>query len=165
MQTLTETVTTVDAATLRWHCRRFNELDGASVYALCRLRQAVFVVEQMCPYPDLDGRDPDCLHLYAEDQHGLLACLRIVPPALTDSGCPSLGRVCTAARARSGGYGRQLVQRGLGALAQAFPGQDCVIGAQAYLRQFYQSLGFVVFDQPYLEDGIPHFLMRWSARR
>lgn len=150
-------------STVRWQCRRFDELDAASLYRIAKLRQDVFVIEQMCPYPDLDGRDPDCLHLTAEDDDGLLAYLRIVPAALTDAGAPALGRVCTAARARSSGIGRQLVQRGLTELARAYPGQDCVIGAQAYLRRFYESFGFAVFAEPYLEDGIPHFHMRWSA--
>lgn len=151
--------------TLHWQCRRFAELDSNTLHGLLKLRQDVFVVEQMCPYADLDGRDPDCLHLYGQDEQGVLAYLRIVPAALTESGCPALGRVCTAARARSGGIGQQLVQRGLSELARVYPGQDCLIGAQAYLRRFYESQGFVVEAEPYLEDGIPHFHMRWTASR
>lgn len=149
--------------TVRWSCLPWSSLTPAQLHALVKLRQDVFIVEQMCPYPDLDGRDPDCLHLFAEDAAGVLACLRIVPPHRHESGSASLGRVCTALRARSGGIGRELVQRGLQALAAAHPGQDCVIGAQAYLRRFYESCGFVVFDEPYLEDGIPHFMMRRPA--
>ncbi|NQD35427.1 GNAT family N-acetyltransferase [Permianibacter sp. IMCC34836] len=148
---------------VQWQCRRFAELDTATLHAILQLRQQVFVIEQMCPYPDIDGRDPDCLHVYAQDADGLLAYLRVVPAARTDSGCPALGRVCTAARARSGGFGRELVNRGLQALAQHYPGQACVIGAQAYLRRFYEGCGFAVFDQPYQEDGIPHFHMRRPA--
>ena len=150
-------------ATVRWACLPFAALTVATLHALVKLRQDVFVVEQLCPYPDLDGRDPDCLHLYAEDDQGVLAYLRIVPPSRHESGCPSLGRVCTAARARRDGYGRELVQRGLVELTAAHPDQDCVIGAQGYLRRFYESCGFVVFDQPYVEDGIPHFHMRRPA--
>jgi ElaA protein len=151
------------APVVRWHCGSFAELSTPVLHALLKLRQDVFVIEQMCPYPDLDGRHPQCIHLYAEDSLGVLAYLRIVPAALTDSGAPALGRVCTALRARSSGIGRQLIARGLQELARAHPGQDCIIGAQAYLCRFYQTFGFVVFDEPYLEDGIPHFHMRRRA--
>lgn len=148
---------------MQWHCQPLTALAPATLYQLLRLRQQVFVVEQMCPYPDLDDRDPACLHLWADDAHGVLACLRIVPGTLTESGLPALGRVCTATRARGAGIGRELVLRGLQALSAHYPGVDCVIGAQAYLRRFYESVGFVVFGAPYREDGIPHFHMRWPA--
>lgn len=159
----TERVAALAADGVRWHCRRFDELRADTLHALLQLRQQVFIVEQMCPYPDLDGRDPHCLHVWAEDDAGVLAYLRVVPPHQHELGAASLGRVCTSARARSAGLGRELVQRGLTALAAAHPGQDCVIGAQAYLRRFYESLGFVVFGAPYQEDGIPHFHMRRAA--
>ncbi len=153
---------------VRWQCAALAALTAPQLHAMWQLRQQVFVVEQMCPYPDIDGRDPDCLHLLAEDDAGLLATLRVVPPNklpphLHERGDASIGRVCTALRARGSGIGRELVQRGLQELARAHPGIDCVIGAQAYLRRFYESFGFVVFDDPYLEDGIPHFHMRRRA--
>ncbi len=148
---------------IRWQCAPLSALTALQLHALWQLRQQVFVVEQMCPYPDIDGRDPDCLHLLAEDDAGMLASLRIVPPHRHEMGCASIGRVCTAQRARGSGIGRELVKRGLLELRRAHPGIDCVIGAQAYLRRFYESFGFVVFDEPYLEDGIPHFHMRRRA--
>jgi ElaA protein len=86
-------------------------------------------------------------------------------PAEIGSGCPSIGRVCNAKSARGTGIGRELMQRALQLVNAHYPGQDCQIGAQSYLRKFYESLQFVVNGDEYLEDGIPHFPMRWYAQK
>ncbi len=109
-----------------------------------RLRQAVFVVEQNCPYGDLDGIDQQCLHLSGWHEQKPIAYLRIVPPTIHDSGCPSIGRICTSTAARRYGAGRELVKRGLEIVDQRYPGMPCQIGAQSYLRKFYESFGFIV---------------------
>jgi ElaA protein len=147
-----------------WHVRHFDELSPAELYLLMQLRQDVFVVEQKCAFPDLDGKDFPSLHLSAWRDGRAVAYLRVVPPEVHHSGCPSLGRICTALDLRGTGLGRELVKRGLDLIANKWPGQDCQIGAQSYLRRFYESFGFIVNGDEYDEDGIPHFPMRRRAR-
>lgn len=144
---------------LHWQLKRFDELSVAELYAVLKLRQDVFIVEQMCPFPDIDQLDQQAWHLWAEQDGQILAYLRLLPPSDHNNDV-ALGRVCTATSARVGGLGRQLVVRGLQALKTLYPQADCVIGAQTYLTTFYQRAGFEVFGEPYLEDGIPHRKMR-----
>jgi ElaA protein len=146
-----------------WRLHRLDDLAARELYLLMQLRQDVFVVEQKCPYPDLDGADASSLHLSAWRANEPLAYLRIIPPEVHKSGCPSLGRICTASSVRRTGIGRELVQRGLDLICLRWPGHDCQIGAQAYLRNFYETFGFAVNGEQYIEDGIPHFPMRWYA--
>jgi ElaA protein len=148
-----------------WFAQRFDELSSEQLYLLMQLRQDVFVVEQTCVFGDLDGKDFASLHLSAWNNGRPVAYLRVVPPEVHPSGCPSLGRICTAYQIRRAGLGRELVQRGLELVKTHWPGQDCQIGAQSYLRRFYERFGFVVNGEEYEEDGIPHFPMRWHALR
>lgn len=149
--------------TIHWHMHRFDDLSPRQLYQIMQLRQSVFIVEQNCPYHDLDGKDLESLHLSAWRDNNLVAYIRILPPEIHDSGCPSIGRVCNAASVRGTGIGRELMQRGLKLVQAHWPGRDCQIGAQAYLQKFYESLGFVINGDGYLEDDIAHFPMRWSA--
>ena len=147
----------------RWHVHHFHELSPEQVYLLMQLRQDVFVVEQKCAFADLDGNDFLSLHLSAWRDDRPVAYLRIVPPEVHHSGCPSLGRICTALHLRRTGLGRELVKRGLDLVTENWPGKDCQIGAQSYLLRFYESFGFIVNGDEYLEDDIPHFPMRRRA--
>ncbi len=139
------------------HRARFDELDGAAVYALLRLRSDVFVVEQQCPYPELDGRDvePGARHLWLappEDRLDPLAYLRILDEA---GGELRIGRVCTAQQARGAGLSGRL-------MAGVVEGETrpCVLDAQSYLTGFYERYGFVATGPEFVEDGIPHIPMR-----
>src|SRR5688572_27384572 len=132
-----------------WQLRDFAALNSREMYEIARLRAAVFIVEQKCAYPDLDGLDPHCLHLTGWQGEIAVAYLRVVPPQVHPSGCPSIGRVCTAARVRRSGLGRELVQRGLTIVEERYPGMDCQIGAQSYLQKFYESYGFVINGDRY----------------
>ena len=148
---------------VQWQLHRFDELSPRQLYLLMKLRQDVFVVEQKCPYADFDGDDFPALHLSAWRDERPHAYLRVIPPEVHKSGCPSLGRICTSLEVRRTGLGRELTQRGLDLVVKHWPGRDCQIGAQAYLRRFYEGFGFVVNGAGYDEDGIPHFPMRWYA--
>ena len=140
---------------LRWIDRAFGELSALDLYTIIALREAVFVVEQNCPYQDADGVDPISRHVWAEDESSaILAYLRIVP-AGAKFGEVSIGRVITAPAARGTGLGKTLMRHGL-ALAGAVPVR---IGAQAHLEKFYGDLGFVRTSDVYDEDGIPHIEM------
>lgn len=152
---------------MEFYLKRFDELSLDELYQLLKLRQDVFIIEQMCPFPDIDNLDQTALHLWCQQGGNMLAYLRLLPPTIERPDVVSLGRVCSALDARGGGYTRQLVQQGLQELQQRFPQARCEIGAQSYLLAFYQRAGFQVFGEPYLEDGIPHRhmvcpLAQWS---
>ena len=144
---------------IRWVWKPFAELGPEELYAVLRLRAEVFVVEQDCAYQDLDGVDQHCDHLLGLDEQGLCCSVRAVPPDISYPGEPSIGRVVTAARVRGQGLGRQLMEEAIRHVAEKWPG-SIKIGAQSYLRRYYESLGFRVCGPEYDEDGIPHFPMR-----
>ena len=136
--------------------KTFDQLTAAELYEILRLRVDVFVVEQNCPYPDLDGKDPQAIHLFLQDEAGIHAYLRLLPPgACFDAG--SLGRVVVRERRR--GLGRQIVAAGIREAKKR--GMDAlVIEAQTYARGLYEQAGFRQISEEFLEDGIPHILMR-----
>jgi len=134
----------------------FTELDPRTLYALLKLRSDVFVVEQACAYPELDGRDtePTAEHRWFEADDGRpLAYLRLLDE---DGGAVRVGRVVTAPDARGRGLARELVA---GVLADH---ADVRADAQSHLRDWYEALGFEVVGDEYVEDGIPHLPMRRS---
>lgn len=142
-----------------WQWRRWHELTPDALYALLQLRSAVFVVEQNCVFPEMDGRDPSCEHLCGWGADGaLLAYLRLVPPGVRTPEV-SLGRVVVAAPARGRGLGRAVMQQGLRRCAERHPGRPVKVSAQQHLEPFYGSLGFATVSAPYLEDGIWHLDM------
>ncbi len=126
------------------------------MYALLRLRQEVFVVEQDCVYLDADGGDLDALHLLGWSGEDLVACIRIAKRAEW----LAIQRVITAPSHRGIGLGRALMARGLEEAARLGPDLAVTLSAQAHLRRFYESFGFVVSGPGYDEDGIPHLPMR-----
>ena len=145
-----------DGPTLR--TARFAELTPAELYGLLRLRVDVFVVEQACPYPELDGRDaePGTVHLwFADDEGTVLSTIRV----LENGEDRAIGRVATAASARGQGLSAELVRRGI----ELCGGRAIDIGAQAYLEHWYERFGFRRSGPDYVEDGIPHLPMRLPA--
>jgi ElaA protein len=138
---------------------RFAELTPFEVYALCRLRVDVFVVEQECPYPELDGRDlePATVHLWFESAGEVAATIRI----LDDGASRAIGRVATAAGSRGQGLAARLIEEGI-ALCGDFP---ITLGAQAHLEGWYERFGFRRSGPGYIEDGIPHVPMRRGGQR
>lgn len=144
-----------------WRLRRFNELTVKELYDLLRLRTDIFVVEQNCPYPELDGRDEheQTFHLwYNVPDRIMVAYLRILPPGLSFEGA-SLGRVAVHREFRGGGLAHRMVDRAIEVALGAWPGVKIQIGAQEYLTGFYKAHGFRVSSEPYLEDNIPHIDM------
>jgi predicted GNAT family N-acyltransferase len=140
---------------LRLRRARFAELTPFEVYGLCRLRVDVFVVEQECPYPELDGRDvePASVHVWFEADDGTIAAtIRI----LDDGDSRAIGRVATAAAYRGQGLAARLMEEGI-AMCAGFP---VTLGAQAHLEDWYGRFGFEKSGPGYVEDGIPHVPMR-----
>jgi ElaA protein len=148
-----------DSDSFVWQWSRFSELTTADLYAVVRLREAVFIVEQNCPYPDSDGRDPTAWHLLGWEERSsgrvLVAYARIFEPGVRyDEG--SIGRVVTAPDVRGTGKGRALMAEALRRFDSLAPGQPIRIAAQRRLEDFYLGLGFRTVSDPYEEDGINH---------
>lgn len=145
---------------LRYSCLPFHQLSLTELYALMALRQEVFVVEQKCPYLDADGKDLQAHHLMGYDEQGrLLAYSRLLPRGVSYPGYPSFGRVVTAPSIRGGGQGRPLMEKTLEWMERLYGRGTIKISAQSYLIPFYESLGFRIVGEEYLEDGIPHIGM------
>jgi ElaA protein len=139
-----------DAGALEW--RRLAALPLAEAYELLRFRQAIFVVEQGSPYPDLDGRDMDAWHLRMRGETGLAGYLRL----LAAPGLVRIGRVCVAPPRRGHGLGRRLVAEALTFAQRNYPQDDIRLSAQTALAAFYREYGFVEIAAPYDDFGVPH---------
>ncbi|MCH8493857.1 MAG: GNAT family N-acetyltransferase [Idiomarina sp.] len=136
----------------------FAELNGRQVHDIFKLRQDIFIVEQNCPYHDIDGTDANWLHLCGFDDEGLVAYARLHCPGDETS---EIGRVVVHQRGRGKRYGRELMERALIEILARAPKQPIELNAQTYLLEFYGSLGFVPIGEEYLEDDIPHKLMEY----
>ncbi|MEO0599899.1 MAG: GNAT family N-acetyltransferase [Myxococcota bacterium] len=130
----------------------------AELYAILRLRQEVFVVEQDCAYLDADGGDEVAMHLRGYDDDALVAYLRAFPPS--EDGCVHIGRVIVVEAVRGRGLGQALMTRGADLATAKWGPHPIHLSAQAHLEPFYASLGYVATGPGYLEDGIPHLPMR-----
>ena len=132
----------------------FDDLDARTAYLLWQLRERVFVVEQECPYLDLDGRDLESTtrHLWVEDADGPVAYLRL----LEDPDTLRIGRVVVAGTHRGQGLARELMSAALDIVA----GRPCRLDAQTYLVDWYRKQGFEPCGEEFLDDGIPHVPMR-----
>ncbi|MFA9215476.1 MAG: GNAT family N-acetyltransferase [Sphingomonadaceae bacterium] len=147
---------------ITWQWLAFDDIPRSDWYEALRQRQQVFILEQTCLYPDLDGYDPACQHLLgwrdSNGQRQLVAYLRCLPPGLKYAEM-SLGRILTTDAARGSGLGRELVAHGIRHAEALHPGHAIRIGAQQRLEAFYQSFGFQTVTAPYDEDGILHIDM------
>lgn len=139
---------------------RLSDLSGPQVHEIVQARESVFIVEQNCPYQDADDCDKHAWHMTGHI-NGRLACyVRVVDPGHKYPE-PSIGRVLTTAEFRGLQLGRPMMLEAIRQTNALFPGQNIQIGAQAYLLDFYRSLGFEQISDQYPEDGIPHVLMLW----
>ncbi|MBP6850164.1 MAG: GNAT family N-acetyltransferase [Rhodoferax sp.] len=144
-----------------WQLFTFDALDTRTLYALLRLRSEVFVVEQACVFQDIDGLDPQALHLTGWSADGLVAYARCFPAGVSFAEA-SIGRVVTSGAARGAGWGHLLIDEALRVVLAHWGRQPVRIGAQARLKDFYQRHGFVDVGMPYVEDGIDHLEMVWT---
>jgi ElaA protein len=144
---------------LEWRLKSFDTLTNEELYALLRLRSEVFVVEQHCVFLDMDDKDQHCWHLLGYKGPLLAAYTRLVPQGVVYPDYPSIGRVVTSPQVRGEGMGRQLMLASIIQLEQLWGDSSIKIGAQLYLKSFYESLGFEVCGDVYDEDGIDHIPM------
>ena len=144
---------------INWEIKKFEELASLELYNILRLRAEVFVVEQKCPYQDVDGKDLKSFHLMGTDETSeLIVYSRIVPSGISFPEV-SIGRVVSSPKVRGTGAGRALLQKSLDVINEKFGNIPIRIGAQCYLKKFYENFGFVSVGDEYLEDDILHVEM------
>ncbi len=143
---------------------RGTELDAATLYELLKLRVEVFVVEQNCPYPELDGRDllGETRHFWLANPAGdVISTLRLMEEFPDGRTVFRIGRVATVKAERGRGHSSRLMQAALAEVGD----DSCVISAQSHLAQMYARHGFIPDGAEFVEDGIPHVPMLRAARR
>lgn len=140
--------------------RSFDALTARELHDLLKLRADVFVVEQACVFPEIDGRDPEALHLLLRPVRSspLAGTLRLFGPERVGEAAV-IGRVATAGFARGSGLGRALMAEGIAEARRRFGSVPIRIGAQTRLESFYGSFGFQRAGEDYVEDGIVHCAM------
>lgn len=136
----------------------FDKLTPFELYDILKLRSEVFVVEQNCIFLDMDDKDLHCHHLMIRNADTLVAYARLVPPGISYPEM-SIGRVVSSPAARRTGEGKKLMQAAIEACYNLFGQGPIKIGAQLYLKKFYEGFGFAVTGPVYLEDGIEHVEM------
>lgn len=140
---------------MTWYTAHWDDWNKDDLYDCLALRTAVFVIEQNCPYQEVDGKDRSSWHLWARDEGQVVAYARIVAPGVSYPEV-SIGRVVVADSIRGKGLGRKLMVRSLAFIRESLGPQPVRISAQEYLLDFYRTLGFETVGTGYLEDGIPH---------
>lgn len=143
---------------IKWTIKKFDDLSVQELYTILRLRSEVFVVEQNCVFQDMDNKDQLSYHLMGWDDGVLIAYTRLIPPGIAYELC-SIGRVITSQAARGSGIGKLLMEKSIEEAHRLFGNTSIKIGAQLYLKEFYNSLGFKQSSDIYLEDGIDHIEM------
>ncbi|MGI9650551.1 GNAT family N-acetyltransferase [Chryseobacterium sp. RLHN22] len=138
-----------------WKIKSFDELTVPEFHEIIKARIDVFVVEQNCPYHDLDGYDEKAIHLWAEQDNMVLAYCRIFDKGIKYSET-SIGRVLTSEKGRGKNLGKQLIQYAVETIENRFKTSEVRISAQDYLLKFYSYFGFEDTGKKYLEDNIPH---------
>ena len=136
--------------------KMFGQLSAEELYELLKLRVSVFVVEQNCPYMELDDRDQQAVHIWLRDEEGIQAYLRIMDRGLSGEEV-SIGRVIAVKRRC--GLGTRILSEGIRLAKEIFKAERITLEAQTYAKGLYEKQGFRVVSDEFLEDGIPHVKM------
>ncbi|TRZ37925.1 GNAT family N-acetyltransferase [Niallia circulans] len=143
---------------MNWKIKAFNELTASDVYTILQERTAVFVVEQNCPYLEVDGKDIESFHLIAEKDGEIAAYARVLPAGISYEEA-SIGRVLVKKDFRGQGLAYDLLNNAIAFIRDELKEPAIKISAQSHLEKFYASFGFQVTSSEYLEDDIPHIDM------
>ena len=147
---------------LNWQIKHFSELTLTEFHDIIALRMKVFVVEQNCPYQDLDGKDKKSYHVIGRDGTGeLVATARILRTGISYPEV-SIGRVIVDEKVRGHAKGHELMKICMQFVVAEFGNVPIRIGAQNHLENFYQSHAFLASSEMYLEDNIPHIEMLYT---
>lgn len=144
---------------VHWEIKPFAALTVDELYDILKLRSEIFVVEQNCVYLDLDGKDKKALHLFGTYEDKVVAHARLLSPGISFTEA-SIGRVVVDSNYRDKKWGHELMQNAIAGIATHFNETVITIGAQLYLKKFYESHGFVPISEMYLEDDISHIEMK-----
>lgn len=144
-----------------WKIKKFDELNAEEIYQILKIRNQVFIVEQQCPYLDCDGRDMKSYHLFLENNYEIAAYLRIIEKGVSYNEI-SIGRVLVNSKYRGKGLARDMMKEAIGYINNQLNETSIRIEAQAYLTDFYKSLGFKQTSKVFLEDNIPHIEMLYT---
>ena len=139
--------------------KKFNQLNTKELYAILKLRQEVFVLEQEIVYLDTDDKDFESIHLMINRGNELFAYCRILPKGVNYENYLSIGRVVVSPKYRRKNYGKELMKQAINFCKNKFTEKEIKISAQLYLNKFYSDLGFEIISEMYLEDTIPHVAM------
>jgi len=146
---------------MEWKLKTFQDLTLEEFYEIARLRINIFIVEQNCPYAELDGKDALALHFFAlaKDKPIKIAAYTRLFRAADYYEYPAIGRVVVAADFRNQKLGHELIRRSIEQVQKNFVASKIKIGAQTHLKKFYEAHGFKQIGTGYMEDGIPHIYM------
>lgn len=141
---------------MQTHIQKFSQLSTQELYQIYKLRVDVFVVEQKCPYHEIDDIDLESYHIYLQnDNSKILAYCRLYKIEDTFH----IGRVIASERGK--GYGTQIMKAALEFAAQTLHADTIIIEAQTYAKNFYEKIGFIQTSEPFDEDGIEHMQMKY----
>ena len=144
--------------------KKFDELTLEELYDVMKLRTDIFVVEQNCPYSELDNKDKESIHVFYKEQEKITAYLRIIPKFLSYDSV-SMGRICVKKEFRTQKLGRAIVKDAINYIEKEMEEYIITIGAQEYLKDFYASFDFKPISEVYDEDGIKHLDMQRACQR
>lgn len=134
--------------------KTFDELTKYELYDILKERTAIFVVEQNCPYQEIDDLDQRAIHVWISEDGKILSYVRVFSRSDT---CAQIGRVISTRR-RSG-FGTAVMKEGIRIAKDVLKKKEVYIEAQCYAIPFYEGVGFRVTSEEFLEDGIPHVQM------
>jgi len=144
---------------IQWKIKAFEDLTTHQLYDILKLRSEIFVVEQNCVYLDIDGKDKLALHLFGEFEGKIVAYSRLFNTGISFDNA-SIGRVVVDANYRDRKWGHELMREAISGIKLHFGESKITIGAQLYLKKFYESHGFIQTSDMYLEDDIQHIEMK-----
>ena len=144
---------------LTWCIKSFKELSKEELYDALKIRAEIFILEQNCPYNDLDSKDNKARHVLGKEGDEIVAYSRIFKEGDFYKKHASIGRILVRGDKRGKKIGNELVQKSVNYCKENFPGAEIKISAQFHLKSLYQNAGFVYKGETYLEDGIPHCSM------
>ncbi len=140
--------------------KTFQELSKEELYSILKLRVNIFVVEQNCPYPELDDEDQNAIHFFYKEENQVITYVRVIPNL---AGNIRIGRVGTHKEFRGKKLSSNLMEEAMKYIKENHSSKGITLSAQEHLQQFYAKFGFSPVSDMYLEDGIPHVDMEFKS--
>ncbi len=141
--------------------KKFSELTNNELYEILRVRNQVFIVEQECAFQDIDEYDQEAYHFFINDNEHIIAYLRVLPKGMTFNEV-SIGRILVTEHNRKRGLAKLILEIAIKFITDELNEDVIEISAQTYLIKFYESLGFKIISEVYLEDGLEHIDMLYQ---